>query len=101
MNDTEPGQGAYYMKTIQARVTKNIKEDPSIEECDIWNIEATFLDILPDNATRITADPAEIGVNQIESARSDGTRTAITIRTQQKSRLEPGEVIHLGFEAKE
>jgi hypothetical protein len=32
------------MKTIEARITKNIKEDPSIEECDIWNIEATFLD---------------------------------------------------------
>jgi hypothetical protein len=86
------------MKTIQARITKNIKEDPSIEECDIWNIEATFLDALPNDATRITADPVEIGVNQIEAARSDGTRTAITIRTQRKSPLEPGEVIHLGFE---
>ena len=32
------------MKTIEARITKNIKEAPSIEECDIWNIEATFLD---------------------------------------------------------
>jgi hypothetical protein len=86
------------MKTIQARVTKNIKEDPSVEECDIWNIEATLLDLLPDNVTRITTDPAEIGVNQLEAARSDTTGTAITIRTQQKSRLEPGEVIHLGFE---
>jgi len=84
------------MKTIQARVTKNIKEDPSIEECDIWNIEATFLDILPDDAMRITADPDEIGVKQLEEARADSTRTSVTIRTQSKSRLEPGEVIHLG-----
>jgi hypothetical protein len=45
------------MKTIEARITKNIKEDPSIEECDIWNIEATFLEPLPDDAMRITADP--------------------------------------------
>ena len=86
------------MKTIEARITKNIKEDPSIEECDIWNIEATFLHALPEDATGITADPVEIGVKQIEAARSDSTRTAITIRTQRKSRLEPGEVIHLGFE---
>ena len=83
------------MKTIQARVTKNIKEDPSIEECDIWNIEATFLDTLPDDAMRITADPDEIGVKQLEEARADSTRTSVTIRTQSKSRLEPGEVIHL------
>ena len=86
------------MKTIRARVTKNIKEDPSIEECDIWNVEATFLDRLPEDAMHITADPGEIGVNQLEAARTDSTRTAITIRTQRKSRLQPGEVIHLRFE---
>jgi hypothetical protein len=86
------------MKTIKALVTKNIKEDPSIEECDIWNIQATFLDPLPHDATGITADPVEIGVNQLEAARTDSTRTAITIRTQQKSRLHPGEVIHVSFE---
>jgi hypothetical protein len=86
------------MKTVRARVTKNIKEEPSIEEYDIWNIEATFLDPLPDDAMRITADPGEIGVNQAEEARTDSTRTAITIRTQRKSRLQPGEVIHLSFE---
>jgi hypothetical protein len=50
------------MKTIEARITKNIKEDPSIEQCDIWNIQATFLDRLPDDATCITADPDEIGL---------------------------------------
>jgi hypothetical protein len=75
------------MKTIEARVIKNIKEDPSIEECNIWNIEASFLDTLPDNAMRMTADPVEIWVDQIGAARLDGTRTAITIRTQRKSRL--------------
>ena len=83
---------------IEARVTKISKEDPSIEECDIWNIEATFLNTLPENAMCITADPCEIGVDQLEAARTDSTRTALTIRTQQKSRLEPGEVIHLAFE---
>lgn len=86
------------MKTIEARITKNIKEDPSIAECDIWNIEATFLAPLPGDAIRIAADPEEIGVQQLEVARTDGTRTAITIRTQQKSRLQPGETIHVGFE---
>jgi hypothetical protein len=86
------------MKTIQARVTKNIKEDPSIEECDIWNIEATFLDALPNGATQITADPVEIGVNQLEEARADSTRTSVTIRTQAKSRLQPGAVIHLSYQ---
>jgi hypothetical protein len=86
------------MKTIEARVTKNIKEDPSIEECNVWNIEATFLDPLPSNAVHITADPTEIGVEQLEAARTDSTWTAITIRTQCKSRLCPGEMIHLRFE---
>jgi hypothetical protein len=86
------------MKTIETRVTKNIKEDPSIEECDIWNVQATFLSSLPSDAIRITADPGEIGVHQLETPRTDSTRTAITIRTQQKSRLQPGETIHLGFE---
>jgi hypothetical protein len=92
------GCGSDGMKRIQARVTKNIKEDPSIEQCNIWNIQATFLEHLPEDAAGITADAAEIGVRQIEAARTDNTRTAVTIRTQQKSRLEPGEVIHLAFE---
>ena len=85
------------MKTIEARITKNIKEDPSVEACDIWNIEATFLDLLPSDAMGITADPIEIGVEQIAAARMDAARTSITIRTQQKSRLQPGEMIHLAF----
>jgi hypothetical protein len=32
------------MKTIQAIVTRNIKEDPSIPEWDIWNIESVLLE---------------------------------------------------------
>ena len=87
------------MKTIQARVTKNIKEDPSIEECDIWNIEATFLDTLPDDVMSITTDPVEIGVNQLEEARADSARTSITIRTQSRSRLEPVKIGELFPEA--
>jgi hypothetical protein len=86
------------MKTIEARITKNIKEDPSVEECDIWNILATFLDPLPSDAVSITTDPVEIGVRQLEAARTDSSRTEVTIRTQKKSRLRPGEIIHLGFE---
>ena len=66
------------MKTIQARVTKNIKEDPSVEECNIWNIEATFLETLPEDAMRITTDPAEIGVNQLQEARA--TAPALPLR---------------------
>ena len=86
------------MKIIKALVTKNIKEDPSIEECDIWNIQATFLDPLPQDAMGLATDPVEIGVKQLEAARTDSTRTAITIRTHQKSPLRPGEVIHVSFE---
>jgi len=87
-----------HMKTIEARVTKNIKEDPSIQECDIWNIQAMFLNALPIDAKHITTDPIEIGVVQLEAGRTDSMRTAITVRTQGKSRLQPGELIHLGFE---
>jgi hypothetical protein len=86
------------MKTIEAQVTKNIKEEPSNQDFDVWNIEATFLDKLPQEATRITADPVEIQVDQVAAARMDKTRTAVTIRTQRKSRLQAGEVIHLSFE---
>src|SRR5580704_4217715 len=87
-----------HMKTIEARVTRNIKEQPGIVECNIWNIQATFLDSLPDDVMRLTADPVEIGVEQIAPARTDSSRTEINIRTQCKSRLQPGETIHLGFE---
>jgi hypothetical protein len=86
------------MKTIEARVIRNIKEQPGIEECNIWNIQATFLDSLPQEAVSFTTDPLEIGVEQIAQARTDSSRTAITIRTQCKSPLQPGETIHLRFE---
>jgi hypothetical protein len=86
------------MKTIQARVTRNIKEQPGIEECNIWNIQATFLDNPPDETMSFTTYPLEIGVEQIAQARTDSSRTAITIRTLCKSRLQPGETIHLSFD---
>jgi hypothetical protein len=86
------------MKTIEARVVKNIKEEPSNEHCDVWNIEATLLDKFPESVDRITADPDELQVKQIEVARTDCTHTCITIRTERKSGLEPGDVIHLQFE---
>jgi hypothetical protein len=86
------------MKTIEARVTRNIKEQPGISECNIWNIQATFLHSLPQDAVHLTADPVEIGVDQIAPARTDSSRSTITIRTQCKSRLQPGEMIHLRFE---
>jgi hypothetical protein len=86
------------MKTIEARVIRNIKEQPGIEECNIWNIEAAFLDNPPHEAMSFTTDPLEIGVEQIAQARTDSSRTAITIRTLCKSRLQPGETIHLSFD---
>ena len=70
------------MKTIEARITTNIKEDPSIEECDIWNIQATFLDPLPSDATQIMADPVEIGVKQLEAARTERLAPPLRSRTQ-------------------
>jgi hypothetical protein len=86
------------MKTIEARVIKNIKEEPSNEAFDVWNIEATFLDKIPEDAKWMTADPRELQVDQIEVARTDPTRTCVTIRTQRKSGLEPGDLIHLRFD---
>ena len=85
------------MNTIKARVTKNIKEEPSNEDCDIWNIEATFLDKCPEQARQITANSAEIEALQVEAVRIDPTRTAITIRTRRKSGLQPGDVIHISI----
>jgi hypothetical protein len=86
------------MKTIEARVIRNIKEQPGIEECNIWNIQATFLDSLPAEPVSFMTDPLEIGVEQIAQARTDNSRTAITIRTLCKSPLQPGETIHLSFD---
>jgi hypothetical protein len=86
------------MKTIEARVVKNIKEEPSNEFCDVWNIEATVLGKIPEDAKRIKADFGELQVDQIEAARTDPMRTCVTIRTQRKSGLEPGDLIHLQFD---
>ena len=83
------------MNIIKARVTKNIKEEPSNEQYDFWNIEATFLDKCPEKATELLADSTEIETLQVEAIRIDSTRTAVTIRTRQKSVLKPGDVIHL------
>jgi hypothetical protein len=86
---------AELMKTIEARVVKNIKEEPSNQSCDVWNIEASVPDKIPEDAQRIMADFGELQVDQIEAARTDPTRTCVTIRTQRKSTLEPGDLIHL------
>jgi hypothetical protein len=86
------------MRTIEARVVKNIKEKPSNECCDVWNIEATVSDKIPEDATRIMANFGELQVEQIEAARTDLTRTCVTIRTKRKSGLEPGDLVHLQFD---
>jgi hypothetical protein len=53
------------MKTIEARITKNIKEDPSIDECDIWNIEATFLDPFPMTPCASPRIPVKLGLTNL------------------------------------
>jgi hypothetical protein len=83
------------MKTIQAKVTRNIKEDPSIEECDLWNVETVLLAKLPDEDVRLIADPNEIGVEQIPGSKLDSTRTILTIRTQGRSPLKEGDTIQV------
>jgi hypothetical protein len=83
------------MKTIQARVTRNVKEDPSIEECDIWNVETALLEKIPDEGASLTADPDEIQVDQIPGSKLDLTRTILTIRTQGRSPVRPGDTIHV------
>jgi hypothetical protein len=35
------------MKTIQARVARKVKEDPSVEECDVCNVETVLLESFP------------------------------------------------------
>ena len=84
------------MKTIQARVTRNIKEDPSIEDCDLWNVETVLLENLPDEDVRLIADPKAIGVEQIPGSKLDSTRTVLTIRTQGRSPLKEGDTIQIG-----
>jgi hypothetical protein len=82
------------MKTIQAAVTLNIKEDPSIPEWDIWYIESGLLERVPDQV-RLAADPKEIHVEQISESRLDRTRTVLTLRTRGRSPLRAGNTIHI------
>jgi len=82
------------MKTIQAIVTRNIKEDPSIPEWDIWNIESVLLERVPEQA-RLAADPKEIHVEQISESRLDRARTVLTLRTRGRSPLRAGNTIHI------
>ena len=82
------------VKTIQAIVTRKIKEDPSIPECDIWNIESVLLERVSDQA-RLTADPKEIHAEQISEPRLDRTRTVLTLRTRGRSPLREGDTIHI------
>jgi hypothetical protein len=83
------------MKTIQARVTRNVKEDPSIEECDIWNVETVLLEKLPNEEVSLTADPDEIQVEQIPGSKLDITCTMLTIRTKGRSPVKAGDTIHV------
>jgi hypothetical protein len=83
------------MKTIQARVTRNVKEDPSVEECDVWNVETALLERLPNEEVSLTADPSEIKVEQIPGSKLDSTRTILTVRTQGRSPLSAGDTIHV------
>jgi hypothetical protein len=87
------------MKTIQARVTRNVKEDPSIEECDIWNVETALLEKLPNEGVSLIADPDEIQVEQIPGSKLDITRTILTIRTNGRSPVRPGDTVHIGVRA--
>jgi hypothetical protein len=84
------------MKTIPARVTRNIKEDPSTQETDIWNVEIIFFEKLPDEEVSLVPDPKKIGVEQIPGSKLDSTRTVYTIRTRGRSPLKEGDTIQVG-----
>jgi hypothetical protein len=84
------------MKTIQARVTRNVKEDPSVEEFDVWNVETVLLEKLPNEEVSLVADPDEIHVEQIPGSKLDSTRTTLTIRTNGHSPVRAGDIIHVG-----
>jgi len=83
------------MKTIPARVTRNIKEDPSVQETTIWNVETVLLEKLPDQEVSLAVDPKKIGVEQISGSKLDSTRTVFTIRTQGRSPLKEGDTIQV------
>jgi len=82
------------MKTLQARITRNIKIDPR-PEWDTWNIEAVLLEKLPEQEAWLAADPKEIHVEQISSSRLDRSRTLLTFRTRGRSPLREGDTIHI------
>ena len=84
------------MKTILARVTRNVKEDPSIQEANVWNVETVLLEKLPEAEVSLVADPKTIGVEQIPGSKLDSTRTIFTIRTQGRSPLKEGDTIQVG-----
>jgi hypothetical protein len=84
------------MKKIQARVTRNAKEDPSTQETNLWNVEAALLEELPDAEVSLVADPKEIRVEQIPGSKLDSTRTIFTIRTRGRSPLKEGDTIKVG-----
>jgi hypothetical protein len=85
----------FSMKTIQARVTRNVKEDPSVEECDVWNVETALLERLPNEEVSLIADPNQIKVEQIPGSKLDSTRTILTVRTQGHSPLSAGDTIQV------
>jgi hypothetical protein len=87
------------MKTIQARVTRNVKEDPSIEEFDVWNVETALLEKLPNEEVSLMADPDEIQVEQIPGSKLNTTRTILTIRTNGRSPVRAGDTIHVDVRA--
>ena len=87
--------GRLTIKTIPARITRNVKEDPSIQETTIWNVETVLLEKLPDQEVSLVADPKEIGVEQIPGSKLDSTRTVFTIRTQGRSPLKEGDTIQV------
>ena len=84
------------MKTIQARVTRNIKEDPGTQETNVWNVETALLEKLPDAEVSLVADPKEIRVEQIPGSKLDSARTIFTIRTRDRSPLKEGDTIKVG-----
>jgi hypothetical protein len=84
------------MKTIQARVTRNVKEDPSTPETNVWNVETVLLEKLPEGEVSLVVEPKEIGVEQIPGSKLDSTRTIFTIRTRGRSPLKEGDTIEVG-----
>jgi hypothetical protein len=84
------------MKTILARVTRNVKEDPSIPKTNIWNVETVFLEKLPAEEVSLVPDPKKTGVEQIPGSKLDSTRSVFTIRTRGRSPLKECDTIQAG-----